>query len=103
MKRQAFISLVCQLLAVVIFLIVTGCSSKWSLSDEEAIKIVKDYYSFNEAKEVDVKILNRGEFISECKCYPIEFQITHLNYGHFKTTFYFYKKDGRIDIKKFKV
>ncbi len=90
------------LLFALIFL-VTGCFSSWTPSDDEAVRLLKDYYSFYKKMGIEAEIINRGDFITECKCYPIEFQIAHSTNGTYKKTFYFAKNNsGAVEIKKFK-
>lgn len=80
-----------------------GCMSAWKVSDEEAVILLKDYYSFYEEKGVDAEIVNRGRFSQDCECYPIEFYISEADRESFRKTFYFYKNgDGTAGIKKFK-
>jgi len=79
-----------------------GCTA-WSPSDEEAVRLVKEYYLFfYSGKEVDVKIIRRGEYIKEDKCYPIEFLITPAEQKGFNKTFYFFKDEqGTAAIREF--
>jgi hypothetical protein len=87
---------------VLIFLLVASCFSTIVPSDKKAVKLLKEYYSFYEEKEINAKIVNRGKFIKDCKCYPIEFFIDSDS-GNNKRTFYFHKNgSGTIEIKKFK-
>ncbi len=81
----------------------TGCLATMEPSDAEAVKLLKNYYSYYEEKGVDVTIMNRGSQLEECKCTPIEFLITHSEKDINKKTFYFFKNaKGDYVIKKFK-
>jgi hypothetical protein len=96
-------SLLCLFLAIIFLQLLAGCYSTLTLSDEDAVKLLKNYYSFYEQKGVDAEIIKRGEFIKECNCYPIEFHVIHLENGTYDRTFYFYKNgNGTPEIKKFK-
>jgi hypothetical protein len=91
------------LLIILSFHLLTGCLFSWSPSDEEAVELLKNYYSYYEEKGVEARVINRGKFIEECNCYPIEFQIIQSKKLVFNKTFYFYKNgDGTAGIKKFK-
>jgi hypothetical protein len=84
-------------------LIITGCFQTWGPSDDEAVSLLTDYYSFYEEKGVEAEVVKRGEYIKECACYPIEFEISDARHGSYRKTFYFYKNtDGSTGIKKFK-
>jgi len=89
------------LLITIVFTLNLGCST-WSPSDEEAARLVKDYYLFfYSGKQVEVKIVRRGEFIKENKCYPIEFMIVPPERQSFRKTFYFFKDgDGKIGVRE---
>ena len=90
-------------LLIALSLTLHGCMSSWNVTDEEAVTLLKDYYSFYEEKGVDAEIVSRGEFSQDCECYPIEFHISHADRDRFNKTFYFYKNtDGTAGIKKFK-
>ena len=81
----------------------TGCFLSWAPSDAEAVSLLKDYYAFYEAKEIEVTILERQGFLEECTCYPVEFRIAHGKNRGYKEVFYFYKNGtGKAEIRKFK-
>jgi hypothetical protein len=91
----------CLLILIVLSLNV-GCSS-WSPSDDEAVRLVKDYYLyFYNSEVVDAKIVSRWDYIEENKCYPIEFMIIPTDKEGFKKVFYFYKNDkGEVAVREF--
>ncbi len=93
---------VCSLLIAIVLSLNLGCTS-WSPSDDEAIGLVKDYYLFYySGKVVEVKIIRRGEYIKENKCYPVEFLIVPQEQAGFRKTFYFFKNEqGGTDIREF--
>jgi len=90
------------LLIMVIFSLNSGCSTQ-APSDEEAARLVKDYYLFfHSGKQVEVIITRRGAFIEENKCYPIEFIITPSGQEGFKKTFYFFREeDNKLKIREY--
>jgi hypothetical protein len=85
-----------------VFSLNVGCTS-WSPSDDEAVRLVKDYYLyFHNGKEIDAKIVSRREYIKENKCYPIEFVIMPPDQEGFKKVFYFYKNErGEVAVREF--
>lgn len=91
----------CFIISIVI-LLTAGCTS-WSPSDDEAVRLVKDYYLFYYGgKEVNVKIIRRGEYIKENKCYPVEFLIAPPEQKGYSKTFYFFRNEqGRVAIREF--
>ncbi|MBI4683182.1 MAG: hypothetical protein HY757_08805 [Nitrospirae bacterium] len=91
------------LLIMIIFSLNSGCSAR-APSDEEAARLVKDYYLFfYSGKQVEVKIIQRGEFIKENQCYPIEFIIIPSGQQSFIKTFYFFmNKDNKVEMREFK-
>jgi len=90
-------------LTVIVLFFFVSCYSDGAPSNKEAVKILKDYYSFYENKGISAKIINRGEFAKDCNCIPIEFDISYSHNGNYKKTFYFYKNNaGSFEIKKFK-
>ena len=92
------------LLTTFIMLFLTACLSTSAPSDEQAVKLLRDYFSFYDNRGVDAKITKRGGFIKECNCYPIEFQLVDSKNNKDKMTFYFYKNEsGSIEIKKYKI
>lgn len=89
-------------LAAIFFLcMVYSCS--WAPSDEQAVKLVKDYFLLNyEGVEVDAKIILRGQYIKDCKCYPVLMEITIPERETYKKTFYFFKNEsGAIEVSEF--
>ena len=66
-------------LLLMTLILLSGCSSFWEPSDREAVRLAESYYLFlNRGKKVDVEIIGRGEYVRECKCYPIKFRILSL-------------------------
>ncbi|MEW6602735.1 MAG: hypothetical protein AB1499_17320 [Nitrospirota bacterium] len=92
----------CSLLLTIALSIIAGCTT-WSPSDDEAVRMVKDYYLFYySGKEVDVKIIRRGEYLKENGTYPIEFMIVPPEQKGFQKTFYFFKTEqGKIAVREF--
>jgi len=97
------IKISCLMLLMVLFFIYAGCSHTWSPSDQNALKLVKEYYLyFHAGEKVDAEILKREEFVKTCVCYPIQFQITGSTAKSGVKTFYFIKnKSGEIEIKRY--
>jgi len=88
----------------VIFILLTSCIATFAPSDDEAVKLLRDYFSFYNEQGVEAKIIKRGEFLTDCKCYPIAFQIINSKNKKETLTFYFYKDgSGPVEIKKFKI
>lgn len=98
MQRQV----VSCLLISIVFSLNVGCA-EWSPSDDEAVRLVKEYYLFfYSGKEVEVKVIRRGSYIKENKCYPIEFLIVAPDHEGFKKIFYFFKNEqGNVAIREF--
>ena len=92
------------LLIIIIFSLNSGCSTQ-APSDEEAARLVKEYYLFfSSGKQVEVEITHRGEFIEENKCYPIEFMVTPSGQEGFKKTFFFFiKENKKLEIREFQL
>jgi hypothetical protein len=90
------------LLILIVFFLNAGCTA-WSPSDDEAIRLVKDYYLFfYSGKEVEVKVIRREKYIKENECYPIEFLIVPQAQAGFRKTFYFFKNEqGSVAIREF--
>jgi hypothetical protein len=90
------------LLIIIVFTLNMGCST-WSPSDEDAVRLVKEYYLFYyNGKEVDAKIIRRENYIKEYECYPIEFLIVPPENRSFKKKFYFFKNDnGKVGVREF--
>ena len=80
-----------------------GCSSSYFLSDDDAVKLVKDHYLFYfEGKNVEAEIIERGSYIKKCSCYPIKFKISLSNSRNNEKTLYFYKNEyGKISVREF--
>lgn len=92
------------LLAVMsITLVYAGCSPMWSPSDDEAVRLLKDHYSFyNNGETIDAEVIERGEYNAECDCYPVRFKIIYASGRDNHKTFYFYKNDsGKVAIRRF--
>ncbi|MEN8262448.1 MAG: hypothetical protein ABFR82_03200 [Nitrospirota bacterium] len=89
-------------LLIPVFLFFSACSSSWSPSDEQAVKLVKEYYLFaHHGKKVKAEVVKRGEFIEKCECYPIKFKLIFSRRNN-NMTFYFYKnKSGKAAVRKF--
>lgn len=85
-----------------IFFAFSACSLSWEPSDEEAIRLVKKLYMFSyEGKRVDATIILRKEYIPDCECYPIVFEITDSEQRRYRKTFYFFKNEfGEIDVRE---
>lgn len=98
MQRRAFNCV----LILIVFSLNVGCTA-WSPSDDEAVRLVKEYYLFfYSGKEVEVQIIQRGAYIEENKCYPIEFLIVSPEQEGFKKIFYFFKNEkGKVAIREF--
>lgn len=93
----------CLMLVLFSLLILTGCAAKWSPSDREALQLVKEYYLyFHEGEKIEASILKREEFVEECTCFPIIFQIIRSTAQSGEKTFYFTKnRSGDIEIKRY--
>ena len=87
-----------------VLLIYAGCSSSWSPSDEEAVQLVKGYYLYyHDGKDVDAEVIERGEYIKECKCYPIKLRVVFSENRSQKKTFYFFEnKSGNVDVREYR-
>lgn len=94
----------CFALIIIVLSLSSSCTTG-APSDDEAIRLVKRFYLYYfEGKKVDAKIIRRGTYIKEYKCYPIEFLISAHKQESSKKTFYFFKnKYGKADIRKFKI
>ncbi len=86
-----------------ILFVYSGCSGLPSLSDKEAAKLVSEYYLYySDGEDVDVSILERGEYNDGCKCYPIKFHVNRSRASSGKKTFYFFEgSSGKFSIKKY--
>lgn len=91
------------LLSITMLMLPAGCHVFWEPSDKEALNIVRVHYFFTgKGKVVKAEIIERGDFIKECKCYPIKFQITLQDERSFQKTFYFFKNEmGEINMSEF--
>ena len=90
-KRELY----CMVIMTCFVLLYAGCSASLSLSDEEVIKKVKEHYLFYRGgEEIDAEVLSRGEYIKECKCYPVKFKILASEKNSYEKTFYFFKKQS---------
>ncbi len=98
MKRASYL---CSIIIALSFM--SACSSLWEPSDSEALHLVENYYLFSRAgKEIDAEIIERGKFISECKCYPVKFKIMITKKESFKKTFYFFKNEtGIVEVSEY--
>lgn len=93
----------CVLATIFIFFLYVGCAPSWIPSDNNANALVRaQYLFFGNGEAVQTTVEKRGEYIKECKCYPIKFIITFSN-GRINTkTFYFYKNEsGNVALKEF--
>lgn len=97
-------TLYCILLMISVFLVYAGCSGAWSPSDEDTVKLVRNYYLFyKDGKEIDAQIIYRGEFEKECKCYPVKYRIILSQDASYEKTFYIFKNEsGNADIREYK-
>ena len=95
---------VTSLLIAIVLSLNLGCTA-WSPSDDEAVRLVKEYYLFfYSGKEVEVKVIRREKYIKDNKCYPVEFLIVPQDHEGFKKTFYFFKNEqGRVAIREFQI
>ncbi len=83
---------------------IMACSSVWEPSDSEALHLVENYYLFSRAgKEIDAEIIVRGEFVRECKCFPVKFKIMTTKKESFEKKFYFFKNEaGIVEVSEYK-
>ena len=86
-----------------LFLIFSGCTTSFSLSDKEAMRMVSEHYLFyDDGEDVDVSIVKREEFNDGCKCYPIKFQVSGTRASNKIKTFYFFKESSNnYSLKKY--
>lgn len=91
------------LILIPVLIFHAGCSSSQFLSDNDAVKLVKDHYLFNfDGKNVEAELIERGSFIEKCNCYPIKFKIYLPNSRNKNKTLYFYKNAyGKISVRAF--
>jgi hypothetical protein len=99
MRKLRFNSLI--VLAMIIIL--AGCSSFSSMSDEELVKIAESYYNYNYSeKSIEMAVVERSKYDKECDCYPVRFIITRSGQGSTKSTLYFFKNDsGEFEVRKY--
>lgn len=92
------------LLIIPSLLLIAGCTLSWNTSDEEAVKLLQGHYLYyKDGQHIEAKVIKRGEFINECNCYAVDFEITRTNNLVENRTFYIFKsKNGSIDIRKYK-
>ena len=83
------------------FLMLSACSSSWSPSDDEALKLVQNYYLFyHEGRQVEARIIKRHTYSKDCDCVPVEFRVKFSDKEGFKKVFYFFKnEEGKTDIR----
>ncbi len=86
-----------------ISLFYVSCVPTWIPSDKEAARLVREHYLFyDNGESVQATIVNRGEIIGECDCYPIIFKIVFTSGRKNNKTFYFYKnKSGNVEADEF--
>lgn len=98
-RRQTVILLISLMLIVSL-----GCEAHWSVSDEKAVRLVKEFYLFfHEGRDVGAKIIRREPYSEECSCYPINFRITSPGAeDHYKMFYFFRNKDGKIEVSEFR-
>lgn len=91
------------LLAISMLIILIGCSSFSSMSDEELVKIAESYYNYNYSeKSIEMAVVERSKYDKECDCYPVRFIITRSGQGSTKSTLYFFKNDsGEFEVRKY--
>jgi hypothetical protein len=91
------------LLAISMLIILIGCSSFSSISDEELVRIAESYYRYNYSeKSIEMAVFERSKYEKECDCYPVRFIITRPSQDSTKMTFYFFKNDsGKFEARKF--
>ncbi len=92
------------MLLLILCLIAFGCSSIWTPSDDEIIRLVKDHYLFfNSGESIAVKALTRKEYLKDCECYPIDITILRSGRNIENKTFYIHKnREGDLEIKRYK-
>lgn len=54
------------LLAITLFFLYIGCSFSWAPTDDEAVKLTKEYYLFyHEGQDVDARVVERGDSLKD--------------------------------------
>ena len=98
-RRSIFV-----LLITIVLSLSSSCTTG-APSDEEAVRLVEDFYLYyHEGKLVNAKIIRRKEYIKEYKCYPVEFLISSPEQESFNKNFYFFKnKSGKVAVREFKI
>jgi hypothetical protein len=91
-------------LLVCTLLVFAGCNSSYTFSDSEAVKLVKSYYLFyHQGREVEARVMHRGEYIEDCECYPLTFEIRSKGRSNVSKAFYFFRdKSGTLDIREYR-
>ena len=94
---------ICLLAMIFILLFYVACAPSWSPPDHKAADLVREHYLFfDSGKAIIATVEDRGEYISECKCFPVLFNIVFENNKNLKKTFYFYKDaSGNVAAKEF--
>ena len=93
----------CLLPVIIALSFITACSSVWEPSDDEAVRLLENYYLFSRnGKEIDAEIIERGKFIRECKCFPVKFRIMSQRQESFEKKFYFLKNEnGIVEVREY--
>lgn len=93
----------CLFLLIIALSLITACSSAWEPSDNEAVRLLENYYLFSRnGKEIDAEIIERKKFNKECKCFPVKFRIISKKHESFEKTFYFFKsKTGIVEVSEY--
>ena len=101
LKREVYFMIIMTGLVI----LYAGCSASWLPSDKDAVKMVKGYYLFYRGGEdINAEVVSRGEYIKECKCYPVKFKVLVSERNSYEKTFYFFKnQSGRVDIREYKL
>jgi hypothetical protein len=91
-------------LLVCALLVYAGCNSSYTFSDSESVKLVKNYYLFyHEGREVEARVMHRGEYMEDCECYPLTFEIRSKGRQRISKTFYFFRDQaGKMDIRVYR-
>ena len=81
-----------------------GCTFSDTVSDSEAVKLVKSFYLFSrDGREVEARVMHRGKYADDCSCYPITFEIRSKGRKNVSKTFYFFKdQSGTLDVRDFR-
>ncbi len=86
---------------IAVLLLFVACSSSWSPSNDQAAKLVEEYYLFSHGgQRVKASVVERGEYIKKCDCYPIKFKLIFSKRNN-NMTFYFHKNEsGKVAVRK---